>query len=241
MATSTEAMGGRSPANLKPEYIYEAPVRIWHWVHAISIVVLCVTGYLIGNPLPSVPGEASESFLMGNIRMIHFIAGYVFTIGLLVRIYWGFVGNKYSRELLYLPVWKGSWWKELFHEIKYYSFLTRKTYKTKAHNPLAQSAMWFFNFILGLFMVITGFALYAQGLGEGSWADVMFGWVFVLFPNSMGVKTWHNFGMWLIIVFAIIHTYMAIRADLMGRQSSVSTIMSGWRFYKDDYPGDEPR
>jgi Ni/Fe-hydrogenase 1 B-type cytochrome subunit len=57
----------------------------------------------------------------------------------------------------------------------------------------------------------------------------------------MGVKTWHNFGMWLIIVFAIIHTYMAIRADLMGRQSSVSTIMSGWRFYKDDYPGDEPR
>src|SRR6056297_2874046 len=100
MATSTEAMGGRSPANLKPEYIYEAPVRIWHWVHAISIVVLSVTGYLIANPLPSVPGEASESFLMGNIRMIHFIASYVFTIGLLVRIYWGFVGNKYSRELV---------------------------------------------------------------------------------------------------------------------------------------------
>jgi Ni,Fe-hydrogenase I cytochrome b subunit len=34
---------------------------------------------------------------------------------------------------------------------------------------------------------------------------------------------------------------MAIRADVMGRQSSVSTIMSGWRFYKDDYPGDDPR
>ena len=104
MVTSSEAMGGRDPAHQKAQYIYEAPVRIWHWVHAISILVLAGTGYLIANPLPSVSGEASNSFLMGNMRMIHFIAAYVFTIGFLVRIYWAIVGNKYSRELFYLPV-----------------------------------------------------------------------------------------------------------------------------------------
>ena len=47
---------------------------------------------------------------------------------------------------------------------------------------------------------------------------------------------WHLMGMWLLIVFAIIHVYMAIRADIIGRQSSVSTIISGWRTYKDDLP-----
>lgn len=31
-------------------YIYEAPVRLWHWITALSIVVLAVTGYFIGHP-----------------------------------------------------------------------------------------------------------------------------------------------------------------------------------------------
>ena len=34
-----------------PEYVYEAPVRLWHWINAACILVLAVTGYLIGSPL----------------------------------------------------------------------------------------------------------------------------------------------------------------------------------------------
>ena len=37
-------------------YVYEAPIRIWHWVNALAITVLCVTGYFIGSPLPTVAG-----------------------------------------------------------------------------------------------------------------------------------------------------------------------------------------
>lgn len=69
-------------------YVYEAPVRVWHWINALAITVLCVTGYLIGSPLPSVSGEASDHFLMGYIRFAHFAAGYVFAIGLAGRVYW---------------------------------------------------------------------------------------------------------------------------------------------------------
>ncbi|MGC7980973.1 cytochrome b/b6 domain-containing protein, partial [Salmonella enterica] len=43
-------------------YIYEAPVRLWHWITALSIVVLAVTGYFIGHPLPSIQGEATFMF-----------------------------------------------------------------------------------------------------------------------------------------------------------------------------------
>ena len=39
-------------------YVYEAPVRICHWVNAISIIALMLTGYFIGSPLPSVTVEA---------------------------------------------------------------------------------------------------------------------------------------------------------------------------------------
>jgi Ni/Fe-hydrogenase 1 B-type cytochrome subunit len=216
-----------------PVYVFELPVRIWHWLHALSILVLAITGYLIANPLPSPDGEASEHFLMGNLRMVHFIAAYVFTIGFAVRIYWGFVGNKYSRELLYLPVWRGAWWRDLIEEVKYYLFLRREAPPNVGHNALAQSAMWVFNVLLGLFMIVTGFALYGEGLGLGSWADTWFGWAIPLLGGSQEVRMLHIVGMWLFIVFSIIHIYMAIRADIMSSQTSVRTIINGWRSYRD--------
>jgi Ni/Fe-hydrogenase 1 B-type cytochrome subunit len=214
-------------------YVFEAPVRIWHWVPALSIVVLAVTGYLIANPLPSIGGEASDSFLMGNLRLVHFIAGYVFAIGLVVRIYWGLVGNHYSRELLYLPIWRRDWWRDLYEEAKYYAFLRRDAPHVVAHNALAQAAMWMVNIVIGVFMILSGFALYSEGLGQGSWADRLFGWVIPLFGGSQSLRMWHIIGMWLFIAFAVIHIYMAIRADVMSRQSSISAIVSGWRLYRD--------
>jgi Ni/Fe-hydrogenase 1 B-type cytochrome subunit len=224
------------PRYQKAVYVFEAPVRIWHWVHAISIFVLAVTGYFIANPLPSIGGEASDHFLMGNMRYIHFIAGYVFAIAFLVRVYWAIVGNQYARELFILPIWRKEWWGDLIHELKYYAFLTRKSHKTLGHNPLAQTAMWFFNVLLTLFLIVTGFALYGEGLGLGSWADKLFGWVIPLLGGSLAVKMWHLLSMWVMLVFVVIHIYMAIRADIMSRESSVSTIFGGWRMFKDDQP-----
>jgi Ni/Fe-hydrogenase 1 B-type cytochrome subunit len=226
-ASSVESAGSR-----KPLYVFEVPVRVWHLTHALSIVVLAVTGYLITHPLASPEGEASEHFLMGDLRMIHFIAAYVFAIGFAVRIYWALVGNRYSRELFYLPVWRGHWWREFFEEVKYYLFLRREAPLTAGHNPLAQTAMWLFNTILGLFMIFTGFALYGEGLGAGSWADRWFGWVIPMLGESQSVRMWHTLGMWLFIMFSILHIYMALRANVMGQQSSVKTIVNGWRTYK---------
>ena len=153
--------------------------------------MLAATGYLIANPLPSIGGEASEHFLMGNLRFAHFVAGYVFAIGFAVRIYWGFVGNKYARELLYLPVWRGEWWRQFWAEVRFYLFLSKEAPQVPAHNPLAQTAMWFFNTLLGLFLIVTGFALYGEGLGLGSWADIGFGWVIPLMGDSQTVRMWH--------------------------------------------------
>ncbi len=86
--------------NVVSHYVFEAPVRIWHWLTVLCMAVLMVTGYFIGKPLPSVSGEATYLFYMGYIRLIHFSAGMIFTVVLLMRIYWAFVGNRYSRELL---------------------------------------------------------------------------------------------------------------------------------------------
>ncbi|MDA9537092.1 Ni/Fe hydrogenase 1 b-type cytochrome subunit, partial [Bradyrhizobium sp. CCBAU 21362] len=109
-AIAADAAGERAVGR-PTVYVYEAPVRICHWVNALSILILMVTGYLIGTPLPSVQGEASASFVMGYIRFAHFSAGQVLAVFFLARILWAFVGNHHSRQIFYIPVHRKQFWK----------------------------------------------------------------------------------------------------------------------------------
>ena len=216
-------------------YVYEAPVRIWHWVNASAILVLCVTGYFIGSPPPSAgQHEAYDQFLFGYIRFAHFAAGMILTVGFLGRIYWAIFGNHHARQLFYLPVLNGHWWREIWFEIRWYLFLESEPKKYVGHNPLAQLAMFFFITIGISFMIVTGMALYAEGAGQGSLYDDLFGWVIGLAGNTQRLHTLHHLGMWWIVIFMIVHIYVAIREDIMSRQSIVSTMISGHRTFKYD-------
>ncbi|WP_428605803.1 Ni/Fe-hydrogenase, b-type cytochrome subunit [Sedimenticola sp.] len=217
-------------------YVYEAPVRIWHWVNALSITLLAVTGYLVANPLPSMSGEASDHFLMGYIRFVHFASAYIFAVGFLGRIYWSLVGNRHARQLFTLPIHRLQFWKELLHEVRWYAFLEKEPKKYVGHNPLAHLFMVAIITVGGLLMLLTGFALYAEQTGKGSWQDSLFGWLIPLVGQSQDVRLWHHWGMWVIVVFVMLHVYVAIREDIVSRQSLISTMISGWRTFKDDRP-----
>ena len=216
-------------------YVYEAPIRLWHWINALAIVVLAITGYLIGSPLPALPGEASDHFLMGYIRFAHFAAAYIFAIGLLGRLYWAFVGNSHAREIFVHNILKPSYWRGLWREVKWYLFLAKEPEKYTGHNPLAIFIMHWMFLWAAVFMVVTGFALYGEGAGFDSWQHALFSsWVIPLFGQSQDVHTYHHLAMWVIICFVIIHVYVAVREDIMSRQSIISSMISGWRTFKDN-------
>ncbi|WP_219063221.1 Ni/Fe-hydrogenase, b-type cytochrome subunit [Pseudomonas sp. UMAB-08] len=215
-----------------PEYVYEAPVRLWHWINAACILVLAVTGYLIGSPLPSQPGEASAHFLMGYIRFAHFSAGYVFAIGILGRAYWALVGNHHARELFSVPVFSKAYWTDFLSWLRYYLFIGPTPAPTFGHNPLSRFAMFFVFLLSSLFMVLTGFALYGEGSQMGSWQERMFGWVLPLLGQSQQVHTLHHLGMWVIVVFIILHVYAAVREEISGRLSLIGGMISGYKTFK---------
>ncbi len=216
-------------------YVYEAPLRLWHWINVLAIIVLCFSGYFIGSPLPTMPGEASDNYLMGYIRFAHFAAAYILIIGFLGRIYWAFVGNEHARQIFMPPVFSGEFWGGVWHEVRWYLMIEKEPRKYTGHNPMAVIFMHVMMVWGTVFMIVTGMALYGEGTGYDSWQYTMFSsWVIPLFGQSQDVHTFHHLVMWVIIVFAIMHVYVAIREDIMSRQSLVSTMISGWRTFKDN-------
>lgn len=216
----------------EPLYVYEAPVRFWHWTMMLMMLVLVATGILIGAPLPSTGGEATFSYYFATIRLIHFIAGMLFGVLFLVRIVWAVIGNRHARAIFIPPVWSGEWWKGLFGQAAYYLFLRKESELWVGHNPLAQLAM-FFMYVLGtLVIVLTGFSLYAEQYGWGSAWMAAFGWVNVLLGGSAMVRTVHHLAMWYLVLFAVIHMYMALREDLMSGETVISTMVNGIRMFK---------
>ena len=219
-----------------PAYVWEAPVRLWHWIMALCMVVLWGTGYLIGSPLPSVGGEASDHFIMGYIRFAHFAAAYIFACLFLFRIYWAIVGNKHAKEIFLVPFYMltAKWWKGFFRVVGHYLFIRPKNDWHYGHNQLAMAAM-FGMFVLGAaFMIVTGFALYGEGLGQNSWAFKLFSsWVIPLFGQSQDVHTWHHMCAWYLFWFTMVHLYFVIREDITSGLTVVSSMINGWRDAKN--------
>ncbi|KWV58126.1 Ni/Fe hydrogenase 1 b-type cytochrome subunit [Bradyrhizobium macuxiense] len=212
--------------------LYEAPMWLWHWVNAAAILVLGVTGYFIGTGTAAMLGQPSNSLVFRYIRFVHFSAGYVLTVGFLLRIYLALVGNSHARQIFYVPLWRRCFWSELWHALRWYAFLAAKPEKHVGHNPLALLAMFFMFTLTSAFMIVTGFALYAQGSGNDSWQYQLFGWVFAIWPNSQDVHTWHHLGLWVIVCFALVHIYAVIWEAVVSRRSIRSSMISGEREFR---------
>ena len=100
-AASGEVLGG----TLQQVYVYETPVRIWHWVMMVAMIVLVATGYLIGSPWSGPTREATFTYFFGNIRLVHFLAAAVFLVAFVIRVYWAIAGNHHARSIFLPPVW----------------------------------------------------------------------------------------------------------------------------------------
>ena len=58
---------------LREVYVWELPVRIYHWLNALCIVILCITGFIIADP-PAImtETEANFSYWFGMVRFLQF-------------------------------------------------------------------------------------------------------------------------------------------------------------------------
>ncbi len=205
-------------------YVWELPVRITHWVNVISIGILTVTGIYIATPFLGTSGPASNQYLMGSVRFIHFVTAFVFTASVLFRIYWAFVGNTYARWNQFLPT-NSARRRDAWQMLGFYLFLRREPPAEVGHNPLA-GITYVVVFALFLLQIITGFALYALPFEQGTLWQTVFGWIIVAF-GVQPVRLVHDIIMWLFLAFTIHHVYSCILIDIEEHSGLVSSIITG--------------
>jgi Ni/Fe-hydrogenase 1 B-type cytochrome subunit len=75
--------------------------------------------------------------------------------------------------------------------------------------------------------------MYGQSRPGGFWYT-LFGWVVPLLGGIQVVHFVHHVFTWLFIMFIPIHIYLALRADVMERTGTISSIVSGGRFVRSD-------
>jgi Ni/Fe-hydrogenase 1 B-type cytochrome subunit len=226
-----------STKSYKRAYIWQLPVRFFHWINAWSIAFLIITGFIIAHPPAILTNrEASDIFWLGYVRMAHFICAYTMVVVMIWRIYWAFVGNKFENWRVFFPLDKKGFHK-MWHVIKYDIFLqNEKEYDFKnisvGHNSVAAFS-YLIMFFMALVMIFTGFAMYAPA---STWFfPKMFEWVTVLFGgDELKVRMIHHVTMWFFILFIIVHVYLVFFHDWLEGRGETSAMVSGYKFVRSE-------
>lgn len=220
-------------ATLRRVYVWELPVRVYHWVNVLAVTLLAVTGYMIGRPLSmaGITGEASFSYFFGWVRFIHFVAAYVFFFNFVFRLYWGFVGNAYARWDNFVPLSARLLRRQTREAVEVLKVdvlqATVKPMESVGHNALA-GWTYFLTFLAFVFQTVTGFGLYAAM--SHAWLPRMFAWIVPLMGGDFAVRQWHHAFMWFFIVFAMVHVYLVFYHDYVEGRGVISSMAGGWKF-----------
>lgn len=206
-------------------YVWELPVRFFHWINALAIVVLFSTGLYIGHPVLNPSGEATGNFVMGKFRFWHGMFAFIFMANLLVRLYWFWKGNDYAK----LKLWQKRFWKDVLASIKYYAFMSKEHRLHVGHNALAQLMYFSFIWLGGFFMILTGLGMRAGSNYQGVW-QALFGWVISGFRGEYQVRMLHHVVAWGFPLFLIGHLYMVFRQDILDDDGTVSSMISGYKY-----------
>jgi Ni/Fe-hydrogenase 1 B-type cytochrome subunit len=170
--------------------------RILHEIIIVSVIILIITGFYIHRPFIGGAG-----FLMAMTRGVHFFFAAILIIAAVTRIVNLFVGrNRDWRS--FIPTWSDI--KLLPKMIQYYAYVGKEPELQKKYNPL-QMISYCLAFILIIFQIISGLALnYVSAFG---W------WNYGLFNNEIEVRMAHFVVTWILVMFLMIHVYLAIREN----------------------------
>ncbi len=150
-------------APLKRYRVWDRTTRVFHWVNALTVILLMIFGTVILNAKGlGITGDAKIL-----LKELHVIVGYVFAINLFWRLVWAFIGNRFARWGSILPI--GSDYRQSFSAY-IASLKSSEPQQYLGHNPVARLIVALFLLLLsiqaGTGLVVAGTDIYYPPFGN---------------------------------------------------------------------------
>ncbi len=197
--------GRKAPA------IHPFAVRMTHWLNAVAILILIMSGWRIYNAAPILPFRfpdwATLGGWLGGALLWHFAAMWILMVNGLVYLALGFATGRFRKKLL--PITP----EGVISDTK--AALTGKL----SHDDLSkynsvQKLLYAGVIVVGVLVVLSGLAI---------WKPVQLQWLTALFGGYDAARYVHFFCMAAIVAFMVVHVALALivpkslRAMIIGR------------------------
>ena len=191
--------------------IQPAWVRIMHWINAVAIILMIMSGWQIYNASPLFKFTFSHSITLGDwlggALLWHFAAMWLLVVNGLVYLTLGFAIGRFARKLL--PISPAG----VIADTR--AALTGKL----SHDDLSkynqvQKLLYTGVIIVGVFVVLSGLSI---------WKPVQLQWLTALFGGYDIARYVHFACMSAIVAFMVVHVALALlvpkslRAMIIGR------------------------
>ena len=191
--------------------IQPAWVRIAHWINAVAMIVMIMSGWQIYNASPLFAFKFAKSITLGDwlagALLWHFAAMWLLMVNGLVYVTLGFATGRFRNKLLpitpagVITDTKAALTGKLSHHD-----LTRYNY--------VQKLLYAGIIVVGVLIVLSGLSI---------WKPVQLQWLTALFGGYEVARYVHFFCMAAIVAFLIVHIALAVlvpkslRAMIIGR------------------------
>jgi thiosulfate reductase cytochrome b subunit len=208
---SSLAAADSSTAREPAKVIIPAWVRAMHWINAIAMILMIMSGWQIYNASPLFDFKFSHSITLGEwlggALLWHFAAMWLLMINGLAYLITGLATGRFRKKLL--PITPAG----VISDVK--AALTFKL----AHDDLStynyvQKLLYAGIMVVGVVIVLSGLSI---------WKPVQLYWLVMLFGDYPAARYVHFICMSLIVAFLIVHVALALlvpkslRAMIIGR------------------------
>lgn len=224
----------------KPQIVkrHRLSTRIWHWVNAISVFIMGMSGLMIlnahprlywgqygANPdkawleVPEIPGWATipSYYSPADARVWHLAFAWVLATGLafyLIRSLW----NRHVQRDLHITAkeWAPT---HLWHDIKQHAALRFPTGEAALRYNVLQK-LAYCGVLFGLLPLVI-----ATGLAMSPAMDAAWHWLPELFGGRQSARSLHFLAFAGLALFFVVHIAMVV---LAGPVNEVRSMITGW-------------
>lgn len=228
-----------SPPERRLAYRHRLPTRLWHWVNALTVFVMLMSGLMIFNAHPRlywgqfganfdtpwlrfagrpIPGWATipSTYNLAAARRWHLAFAWILVIGLVAFLLTSLVNRHVQRDLA--PTRDEVKPSHIWNDVREHARLRFPTGDSALrYNILQKLSYAAVIFLLIPLMVLTGLAM--SPAMDASWP-----WLIELFDGRQSARSVHFISAMALLAFIIVHLTMVL---LAGPFNEIGSMITG--------------